>query len=72
MEQSTAKGITLAQSITEKINLALMGDSLCGEAGAEVEARWHADVEDTIEDLPLHWSDKLGQMFFDRLRCMCL
>lgn len=72
MEQSTDKGIAPAQSITEKINLALMGDSLCGKAGAKVEARWHSDGEDIIEDVPLHWSDKLVRMFFDKLRSMCL
>lgn len=72
MEQSTDQGIPPAQSITEKINLALMGDSLCGNAAVEVEARWHADAEDTIEDVPLHPSGKLVQMFFDKLRSMCL
>jgi len=59
-------------SITEKMNLALMGDTLSDEAAARVEARWQAGIEDAIEDVNPNWYSKLVDLFFDKLRRNCL
>lgn len=72
MEQRIENVAAPVQSVTEKINLALLGDALSDEAAASVEARWHAGVEDTIDAVSLNWQGKLVQSFFDKLRSMCL
>lgn len=72
MEQRVENIPTAVQSITEKINLALMGDSLSNEARARVEAEWQAGIEDAIEDVNLNWYGRFVQKFFDKLRSSCL
>jgi len=72
MKQRVENIPALKPSITEKINLALMGDALSDKAAARVEARWQAGIEDAIEDVNLNWYGKLVQNFLDKLRRSCL
>jgi len=72
MKQRVENIPALKPSITEKINLALMGDALSDKAAARGETRWQAGVEDAIEDVNLNWYGKLVHSFFDKLRKSCL
>lgn len=72
MEKSINRVGGAVQGITKEIDFALMGDALSDKAAARIEARWHAGVEDAIEDVDLNWHGKLVQMLFNKLRNMCL